>query len=233
MPQDFNLADLAAACRNDALELLDQGFNLGRRGILTGHEYVLIQSHVLITFLFLVSFFGIQRRASDEPGKGSKDRSNVRAETREDGAYSPIWQARPSVQPPAGWSKLGGIWRKREGRKQEWREKAAYALIHLSFGNANFGANSSISVIRRKSGPDFRLCEVESLGPGVRRDDGEEFTPPKLNSGMAERACGSHSCWWLGQLAVQFTFRIRKTCKSFIGCRWQLQIKNQKRWRVT
>src|SRR5205085_8741045 len=74
---------------------------------------VLIKSHVLITFLFLVSLSAIQRRASDEPGKGSKDRSNVRAETREDGAHSPIWQARPSVQPPAGWSKLGGVWRKK------------------------------------------------------------------------------------------------------------------------
>ena len=31
------------------------------------------------------------------------------------GAYSPVWQARPSVQPPAGWSKLGGVWRNLRG----------------------------------------------------------------------------------------------------------------------
>jgi hypothetical protein len=119
---------------------------------------VLIKSHVLITFLFLVSLSAIQRRASDEPGKGSKDRSNVRAETREDGAHCPIWQARPSVQPPAGWSKLGGVWRK-SGAKA----RAGLGSGEGSENGANVSNFGPVSLVNLPNSDPVHIQNLENL----------------------------------------------------------------------
>ena len=114
----LGLVDAAAVLLDDALVLVDHSLDLLRGDILASHEDMLIERHN-------GPFSGFEGQASalDEeclgrfahpigakPFEPARPERLSKAETRDDGAQkTPMRQAAPSVQPPAGANAKRGL----------------------------------------------------------------------------------------------------------------------------